>query len=247
MGDIVLPPMDSIRASWWSITINNPTEEDRQRLRDFPSFVKKLKYQDEVGTEGTLHIQGAVNTAQTRLAAIKSWLPRAHIEVARDKQALLKYVEKSETAVPNTQVVVKAEYLTMEGALRAIALMRPPPEQFQWRGIRRENAFETWEYWNAVNKILEDKPGMVGLFTNPQMLRAWINTRSVWIHIVYKDRQTELIQEIQEMKNLIVEHNASSSDRRSVRSSSCGSEADVSQEGSVGPPTRDGDSNPPSS
>lgn len=204
MGDIVLPPMDSIRASWWSITINNPTEEDRTRLREHPSFVKMLKYQDEEGKEGTLHIQGAVQTAQVRASAMKVWLPRAHIEVARDKQALLKYVEKAETAVAGTQVVVKADYLAMDSALLAIAINRPSYTEFKYSHRPKEHEFESWEYWRAVNEILQEKPKMVGLFTNPQLLRAWIHTRSVWIRSLYLDRQTD---KENETKNLIVEHN----------------------------------------
>lgn len=206
MGDIVLPPMDSIRASWWSITINNPTEEDRARLREHPSFVKMLKYQDEQGKEGTLHVQGAVQTAQVRASAMKAWLPRAHIEVARDRQALLKYVEKAETAVAGTQVVVKADYLAMDSALVAIAINRPSSTEFRYSHRPKEHEFEIWEYWEAVKRILEEKPKMVGLFTNPQLLRAWIHTRSVWIRQVYLDRQTD---KENETKNLIVEYNGS--------------------------------------
>lgn len=235
MGDIVLPPMDSIRASWWSITINNPTEEDRARLREHPSFVKMLKYQDEQGKEGTLHIQGAVQTAQTRLSAVKAWLPRAHIEVAKDKGALLKYVEKAETAVAGTQIVVKAEYLAMHSALKAIAENRPEASDFKYSRNPKEHEFESWEYWKAVNVILEEKPKMVGLFTNPQLFRAWIHTRSVWIRQVYLDRQTDIHDR---MKNLIQEHNGSLPAQVSPESGS--QQASLQSPSDGGTPTWDG-------
>lgn len=94
------------RGTWWSITINNPTDDDRQALLEPPENVRELIYQDEVGTTGTLHIQGCANTEQTRLASIKAWLPRAHLEVAYKKSgaALKNYCTKSESAVPGTQV-----------------------------------------------------------------------------------------------------------------------------------------------
>lgn len=184
------------RASWWSITINHPTEEDRNRLAkpNLPTFVKSIRYQEEVGKEGTPHIQGAVNTTQIRFSAIKKWLPRAHIEVARNKEALLNYVQKADTAVAGTQVVVQADYLAMDKALLAIASQEM--DYMEWVTITnghdsREKAFEKYEYWRAVRRILQDRPTAVGLFTNPQMERAWCNTRSVWIELYKKDRQTD--------------------------------------------------------
>lgn len=183
------------RASLWSITINNPTEEDRKALREHPSFVKMVKYQDEVGEEGTLHIQGAVQTGQVRFSAIKKWLPRAHIEVARNKQALLNYVEKTDTALPNTHVVIQADYLTMDAALKKIA--EHQMDYGEWlktassSKAAKDRCFEKEEFWAAVRRILLEMPKAVGLFTNPQLERAWVNTRSVWIELLEKDRQTD--------------------------------------------------------
>lgn len=186
------------RASWWSITINNPTEEDRNRLakQNLPSFVKSIRCQDEVGDEGTLHIQGAVNTTQTRFSAMKLWLPRAHIEVARNREALLNYVQKQETAVAGTrQVVIQADYLTMDKALLAIASHQMDfTEWFNTESLenkRKDHAFEKQEYWRAVRLILQNQPKAVGLFTNPQLERAWVNTRGVWIDLLKLDRQTD--------------------------------------------------------
>lgn len=163
-------------------------------LKEHPSFVKMVKYQDEIGEQGVLHIQAAVQTTQVRFSAMKKWLPRAHIEVARNKQALLNYVEKADTAVPNTQVVIQADYLSMDSALKAIAEHKM--DWYEWsQGVGRNNvkehAFEKYEFWNAVKKILREKPKAVGLFTNPQLERAWVHTRSVWIDLLEKDRQTD--------------------------------------------------------
>lgn len=228
--------MDSIRSSWWSITINNPTKEDKERLEksNFPSFVKYWKAQEEVGKEGTPHIQGALHTAQTRLSAVKGWLPRAHIEVAKDKEALLKYVEKAETAVAGTQVVIKADYLAMDDALLAIAQNRPDSDIFYKSDLvksRKEHAFEKWEFWHSVNKILKEKPKTVGLFTNPQLERAWINTRSVWIDVLYRQTRQDILGRIQSLKNEIL--SIQDGDSRQVRQTPSWEEAYV-------PPSSDG-------
>lgn len=102
------------RASCWSITINNPTEEDLRP--DLPARWK-LEGQLEKGAEGTEHFQGMLTTPQVRFAAVKKVLPRAHIEVARNRAALAKYVKKEETrngeyTVVNSAIPSLFEYQT---------------------------------------------------------------------------------------------------------------------------------------
>lgn len=65
----------------------------------------KLEGQLERGAEGTEHYQGMLNTPQVRFAAVKKVFPRAHIEVARNKVALAKYVHKEETRVAAVQAI----------------------------------------------------------------------------------------------------------------------------------------------
>lgn len=94
----------SAKSTWWSITINNPVDADRELLKTPPDFVKHVVGQDEIGEEGTLHLQYAVQCkSQQRFSAIKAWLPRAHIEPARNVKALQNYVTKTESAVEGTQ------------------------------------------------------------------------------------------------------------------------------------------------
>jgi len=88
--------MTTDRASCWSITINNPTEEEVKVT--LPSGWK-LSGQYEMGENGTKHFQGMLNTPQIRFSAIKKLFPRAHIEIARNKTALSQYVNKEETRI----------------------------------------------------------------------------------------------------------------------------------------------------
>jgi len=90
------------RATCWSVTINNPQEAEYAR----PLPVGwTLKGQLERGEEGTLHYQGMLKTNQVRFSAVKKEFPRAHIEVARDKAALAKYVAKEETRVASVESI----------------------------------------------------------------------------------------------------------------------------------------------
>jgi len=92
---LVLQTMPSDRASNWSITINNPTDDDVKCV--LPGW--KLEGQYEMGAEGTRHFQGLLKTPQVRFSAVKRAFPRAHIEIAKNVAALQAYVHKDETRV----------------------------------------------------------------------------------------------------------------------------------------------------
>jgi len=95
--------MNDIRASCWSLTINNPTESDEENIYMARQKTWKVEGQKEVGKNGTPHYQLLLQTPQVRIASIKKAFPRAHIEVCRDKAALKKYVHKEETRVGEMQ------------------------------------------------------------------------------------------------------------------------------------------------
>lgn len=91
---------NQVRASVWSITINNPTDSDLKV--ELPAGWK-MTGQIEKGDEGTTHYQGMLKTNQVRFSAVKKVLPRAHIEVAKNAKALEKYVHKEETRVAKVE------------------------------------------------------------------------------------------------------------------------------------------------
>lgn len=84
----------SDRGTCWSITINNPKNDEFET--QMPGGWK-LTGQIEVGEEGTEHYQGMLTTPQVRFSAVKKVFPRAHIELAKNRKALEKYVHKDET------------------------------------------------------------------------------------------------------------------------------------------------------
>lgn len=92
--------MSNDRATCWSVTINNPTKEDRECISVARQKGWRIEGQIESGTEnGTIHYQMMVRTPQVRFSAMKKAFPRAHIEPARNPQALAQYVAKEDTAV----------------------------------------------------------------------------------------------------------------------------------------------------
>lgn len=87
------------RATCWSVTINNPTTSDDENVAQAKQKGWKVEGQLEKGTEGTPHYQLIVITPQSRFSQIKKAFPRAHIEICRNKEALLNYVKKEETRI----------------------------------------------------------------------------------------------------------------------------------------------------
>lgn len=90
----------SERATCWSVTINNPKKADDENIELARQKSGWTVYgQKEVGENGTEHYQLMITTPQVRFSAVKKAFPRAHIEVARDRKALTKYVNKEETRI----------------------------------------------------------------------------------------------------------------------------------------------------
>ena len=91
--------MMDIRATAWSVTINNPVDADEENINLARQRGWRVEGQKEVGENGTPHYQLSLKTPQVRFRAVKKAFPRAHIEVARNPAALDIYVKKEETRV----------------------------------------------------------------------------------------------------------------------------------------------------
>lgn len=84
------------QAKHWMFTINNPTEEADYLIRALP--YKYCIYSYEMGTSGTVHIQGYVSfQVAKKLAFMTKHLPGAHFEVRRGTHQQAKnYCRKTE-------------------------------------------------------------------------------------------------------------------------------------------------------
>lgn len=187
--------------------MNNPTETDWTAIKALPSFVRYSKGQEEVGENGTHHIQAIANTSQVRMSQMKSWLPRAHFETVKTKQHIqnaLNYVWKDDTAVSDTRfevgsIVEKAK--TFDDILYDIAeyLVDNPEGMFtvdkmdlvQWSGLSHAQAIEK-EFSRAVNSIVKTDFALASLLVRPDLFRAWKLFRESFIEKVGLDRQTSV-------------------------------------------------------
>lgn len=197
------------RASHWGITINNPTEDDRRQLRTTYRWLRRVRGQDERGENGTLHIQAYANTDQVRMSQLKQWLPRAHFKALTTRthiDNMIAYVHKDdETTIADTKFDIQLRTnantpLSMADVLCMIAECAWTNETItqtiadaaeNGERLKLKDVYEK-EYWQICHVILGREPNLVGLLTQPQYLRAWINTRQVWIVKNRVDSQTTI-------------------------------------------------------
>jgi len=98
--------------TYWSITINNPDENDYLIIRNpNPKYIRELVWTPEVGEQGTEHIQGWCRLQRNQSQAfMKKMYPRAHLkECDRDvyNENCHQYAQKNdETTAGNHHITL---------------------------------------------------------------------------------------------------------------------------------------------
>jgi len=192
----------TVRANTWSVTLNMKTvkkETCDEMIQQARAAGWKVTGQEEMGGENP-HYQLMVQTPQVRFSAVKKMFPTGHIEVARNRQALAKYVTKEDTrigALPEHD----EKYVT---ATRL------------WDMIYQYNSGDNRDCWDYMNddevmlyeveqqRMLQSDPlaffdRMIGIFIrqgyyvdmlacNPAIRSFW---KKFWRDILYRSRETD--------------------------------------------------------
>lgn len=177
------------KATWWSITTFDEGEQKYIADGTYPGFVFKIHGGLEKCPEtNRIHFQGALQCkSQQRFSAIKKMLPKAHIEAARNGEALRKYAMKDATAIEQKQVRKnETPYYTMEMIMRLLAIT--PIRYGPHPNIEAE-------FWAKVSLILLSKPYLVGLLAKPDIIRMWKHTSDTWITLMTDPETNELLEE----------------------------------------------------
>lgn len=176
-GNLEEPAKGTHRA--WSVTINNPTDADMESWKNAKAlhWVKDVIGQLEKGENGTVHIQGLLKTEKVRFAQVKRAFPRAHIEPARNQNALETYVQKPETRVASIKTTKIATSMDVQ---RSVAM-----EVFDYRDKHhpgeplseiRSYIEKNWEAFldSAVEKLMmQGYYGAEFVVCNPQVRSAY--------------------------------------------------------------------------
>lgn len=203
----------TVRGVYWSVVINNPTEEDLDKVYKgpYPPWMKHIKGQQEAApTTGTRHVNMYLHTEQMRRSAISKWLIRANIEplmgIEHRDNWIDKYSQKDDTAIANTQFEVDRRSQEGERKQRTMAGILTQMADFRWsneiiddkvkgtedmKGKPRKQVYED-EYWNIVTIMCGQDENLIQLFTMPAYKTAWVNTRAAWVQKSIVDRQTRI-------------------------------------------------------
>lgn len=175
------------KASCWIATAYNDEILLLEDATKYPQFVKEVHGGREMcPTTGKLHFQGAIFLhSQQRLSALKRWLPTAHLETAKSRDAVKRYCMKKDTAVGEKTVRGNAlayfrmdEWLTMLG--NTIRDLKQNDIQ-QYIDLVVGDEDRSKEYWYAVNVIIKTYPHAIASFTDARFKLAWRHTAGYWI------------------------------------------------------------------
>jgi len=187
--------MSTVRATYWSVTAYGDNIARLEDKEHYPRLVKEVDGgREQCPKTKRIHYQGRiVCRSQQRRSALSKWLPGAHFEPAKDKDALKAYVLKEDTAVgPKTTTVNERKYLSMAEALTIVGshtyvkyhhntwYAKEGFENFKTKGNNPEKAAAKWVFWIGVREHVKEFPDDISLFSQPQMERAWTNSWGIW-------------------------------------------------------------------
>lgn len=168
------------------------TLSDKSR---YPDWVKSVAGGVEsCPTTGRSHFQGAVICVrQVRFSAVKKWLPSSHIEVARDKNAVVSYCMKSETAVGEKIVRQNEnEYVPLHVIIMNMGIMFHK----EFSGMQIDDDEKIDEYRRRVfttiaNRMVYNDFKLITVLSNPQAIRMW----SMFFPTILKKAKENILRE----------------------------------------------------
>lgn len=173
--------VDTGKSTYWSLTINNPTDADEEAINLARQKGWKITGQKEQGKLGTIHYQLCLYTpGQVRQSAVKKAFPRAHIEFAKNPKALQNYVQKEETRIGQLQEeddkypsLSKLWDLIYDIYQNKFVLYA---EGFDYKEayIRKAwNKCELWFFDEAIRKLIRQGYHVESMAVNPQVRACW--------------------------------------------------------------------------
>lgn len=195
------------KAIHWSITAFNEVEIIALSSNStYPVFVKRVYGGlEKCKTSGREHYQAHVQLwSQQRMSALKKWLPTAHLEISRDWRASIYYAMKKDTSTGEKKVLDSLlPHVDNQEALLMLARTCPDMCEHTFYDPKytgpKDDAKripvctdDNQHFWHRVNIILERQPMLVGLFTKPDIQRAWKWTKGTWFQLAKEEGQIVL-------------------------------------------------------
>lgn len=242
----------TVRANTWSVTLNMKTVKKvtcDEMIQQARAAGWKITGQEEMGGENP-HYQLMVQTPQVRFSAVKKMFPTGHIEPARNKQALAKYVTKEDTrvgALPDHD----EKYVTASRLWDMIYQYHSGYNNDCWDYMNED---EVTFYQEEQQRVVERDPlvffdKMIGIFIrkgyfvdmlacNPAIRSFW---KKFWRDILYRSRETDRQTDRQSEKSSQVDTTTNGEDDQEREDGTTDSGEESSQADSEGDEDRQSD------
>jgi hypothetical protein len=160
----------SVRGTCWSITINNPVASDEEAISSARQRSGwSVEGQLEQGENGTPHYQLMVKTPQVRFSAVKKQFPRAHIQLARNVEALANYVKKDDTRIASLPET-SAQYPSLQTMWDMFADWVPDHTKGAYLNFDKDAYLEIYDKFVSVH--IEQGYVLETMGVNPQIRSA---------------------------------------------------------------------------
>jgi len=178
-------------SSNWCFTINNYADSMPDVDLEADHRVVYYCFQEEIGEEGTPHLQGYVEFKRNlTMGEVSKLMPTAHLEVRRGTQEeAIAYCSKEDTRIPYTFTYIygvpkrgKGKTKTKEDVQTLVWELR-----LTLRDIKRNHANLYARHSNAIKELVRERDGEVDLSTkfdistfNSQPLTDWTMSHVIW-------------------------------------------------------------------
>ena len=153
----------------------------------------KVEGQLEKGEAGTPHYQLMLNTGQVRFSAVKKAFPRAHIEPARNAQALGAYVTKEDTRVGQLSVgqekyPSKSRFWSLIYAKVSTAY-GGPADEIDWAKVSDKRKLDMLD--DACYELITEGYYVESIAVNPQVRAEFAKFAGALMARTFGDSQTD--------------------------------------------------------
>lgn len=189
--------------TYWSLTLNNPTEADMVIVRNpNEKYVRKFIWTPEQGADGTPHIQGWLRLQRNQtLTFVKKLYPRAHLKpLKKDEynENTHRYAQKDDDTTRGAHTITMNDPMpSIESVIEAIMRrMMTTPDTPLYRNTQNPNrysvddsAFSKQERrWVEEEMVIEKGASYAKLFVSPVYGRIWDEfARQIYLHL--RDKQ----------------------------------------------------------
>lgn len=164
------PRGQSVRGTCWSVTINNPVASDEEAISSARQRSGwSVEGQLEQGENGTPHYQLMVKTPQVRWTAVTKQFPRAHVQLARNVDALANYVKKDDTRIASLPET-SAQYPSLQTMWDMFADWVPDHTKGAYLNFDKDAYLEIYDKFVSVH--IEKGYVLETMGVNPQIRSA---------------------------------------------------------------------------